>query len=71
MNEVPVNRRLDAWPAGAARLALATLMSLFLLLPLALVVQNASSMPTADSSARTNSSITSRTAACCARCCIR
>ncbi len=39
MNEVPVNRRLDAWPAGAARLALATLMSLFLLLPLALVVQ--------------------------------
>lgn len=39
MNEVPVNRRLDAWPAGAAHLALATLMSPFLLLPLALVVQ--------------------------------
>ncbi len=39
MNEVPVHRRLDAWAAGAARLALAALMSLFLLVPLALVVQ--------------------------------
>nr|WP_282506228.1 hypothetical protein [Burkholderia cepacia] len=68
-------RQITHWHDRIAQLALvamAALMSLFLLLRRSRSsCRNASSTRTGASSARTTSSTISRTAACCARCCIR